>query len=51
MAELLKPLSECYPVYQFIDGISPYVPVITRKIDPEYETRIEKLRREQVCSS
>lgn len=48
MMTILKPLSEKFPIYKFIERIKPHVPVIEKKINPEYEARLERLRREQV---
>lgn len=49
--ELLKRISGQYPVYKFLDRITPYVPVVEKKVNPEYEARLERLRREQVSES
>lgn len=48
MMSILKPLSRKFPVYKFIERIKPHVPVIEKKVNPEYEARLERLRREQV---
>lgn len=44
---VLKSLSEKFPIYQFIDRIMPYVPEIAKEVNPEYEARLERLRRQQ----
>uniref|UniRef100_A0A915PMK0 Uncharacterized protein n=1 Tax=Setaria digitata TaxID=48799 RepID=A0A915PMK0_9BILA len=44
---ILIPLSEKYPIYKFIDQLTPYVPVAEKKVNPEYEARLERLRRQQ----
>ncbi|VIO88626.1 Uncharacterized protein BM_BM3225 [Brugia malayi] len=47
MMPILKSLSKKFPVYKFVGKIKPHVPVIEKKVDPEYEARLEKLRREE----
>ncbi|EFO26480.1 hypothetical protein LOAG_01996 [Loa loa] len=47
MMSILKPLSRKFPIYRFVERIKPHVPVIERKVNPEYEARVERLRREQ----
>ncbi|VDK78482.1 unnamed protein product [Litomosoides sigmodontis] len=47
MLSILKPLSSKFPVYKFIERIRPRVPVIEKEVNPEYEARLERLRREQ----
>ncbi|KAM3728627.1 Transmembrane protein [Dirofilaria immitis] len=47
MMSILKPLSNKFPIYKFIERIKPYVPVIEKKVNAEYEARLARLRREQ----
>ncbi|CAG9535144.1 unnamed protein product [Cercopithifilaria johnstoni] len=47
MMTILKPLSKKFPIYKFIERIKPHVPVIGKRVNPEYEARLERLRREQ----
>uniref|UniRef100_A0A0R3RW67 Transmembrane protein 199 n=1 Tax=Elaeophora elaphi TaxID=1147741 RepID=A0A0R3RW67_9BILA len=47
MMPILDSLSMKFPVYKFIEKMKPHVPVIEKKVNPEYEARLERLRREQ----
>ncbi|KAL3989501.1 Endoplasmic reticulum-based factor for assembly of V-ATPase family protein [Acanthocheilonema viteae] len=47
MMSILNRLSKKFPIYKFIERIKPHVPVIEKKVNPEYEARLERLRQEQ----
>ncbi|VDM95729.1 unnamed protein product [Thelazia callipaeda] len=47
MVSVLEPLSEKFPIYRFINTVTPYVPQVEKKIDPKYESRLKRLKQEQ----